>query len=507
ALSHEERDVELLGSQRSQGRPGGASSLFPRGTQLDLRPLRQRLRSHQAETLLIALTATVATLAIALFAERRLGGAGLFVPLLLVAAVLLVRWPVAAVSLAVVAPVVCEGPTFGIPAMTRLYDHVYKQLTALDVLVALALVAVGLDLIRRRRQPRLPATLGFPLLMVALAMAAGFAVTIGQGWSARDTLFSMHVLGYLLTLPIAIVNLDLDRDRLVLLLKGAIVLALLKAAAGLVVMAVGGSVELDSGTHLTYYEPTANWLMLLALLGTVAAIAGGVSKARWMALAVPLLTASLLLSYRRSFWIAAVLGLLLVLLLGTSRRGRRVLVPTVVLVAGAIWLVGSVGFQAQTPLASRVQSLAPSKLQSNAEDRYRLDERVNVIAEIGRHPAAGIGLQDDWHASARPLPVEHQNGRQYVHFGLLWWWLKLGILGAVAFVSLILGALLLSWRTWRNNREPLFRCFGLASMCGLLGLIAVETTASFTGVDARFTVLFAAQLGLLAVLAQGVRRT
>jgi hypothetical protein len=335
-------------------------------------------------------------------------------------------------------------------------------------------------------------------------MAAGLAVTLGQGWSPRDTLFMMHVLFYLLLMPVAIVNLDLDRDQLALLLKGAVALALLKAAMGLVVMATGGSVELDGGTHLTYYEPTANWLVLLALLGTVAAIAGGMRKERWMAIGVPLLTASLLLSYRRSFWIAAVLGLLLVLLLGTSRRGRRVLMPVLVLVAGSIWLVGSIEFQAQTPLANRVQSLAPSKLETNAEDRYRLDERVNVIAEIKRHPIAGIGLQDDWSATARPLPVEHQNGRKYVHFTLLWWWLKLGILGVAAFASLLLGGLLLSWRTWRNNREPLFRCFGLASMCGILGLLAVETTASFTGVDARFTVVLAVQLGLLAVMQRGV---
>jgi hypothetical protein len=469
--------------------------------------LRQRLRSHQVETLLIALTATVATLAIAVFAERRIGGAGLFVPLLLVGAALLVRWPLAAVSLAVAAPIVCEGHTFGIAVMTKLYDPLFKQLTALDVLVALALLSVALDLIRRRRQPHLPAALGLPLLMVALAMAAGFAVTLGQGWSPRDTLFSMHVLAYVLLLPIAIVNLDLDRDQLMLLLKGAVALALLKAAMGLIVMAAGGSVEVDRGTHLTYYEPTANWLVLLALLGTVAAIAGGMPKQRWMAIGVPLLTASLLLSYRRSFWIAAVLGLLLVLLLGTSGRSRRMLVPVLLLVASAIWLVGSIEFQAQTPLANRVQSLAPSKLSSNAEDRYRLDERVNVIAEIKRHPVDGIGLQEDWHATARPLPVEHENGRQYVHFALLWWWMKLGLLGAVAFVSLVLGGLLLSWRTWHSNREPLFRCFGLASMCGILGLIAVETTASFTGVDERFTVVIAVQLGLLAVLQRGVGRT
>ncbi len=464
--------------------------------------LRHRLRGLNAESLLAAFGAALATLAIAVFAERRIGGAGLFVPLLLVGAVLLVRRPIAAVSVAVVMPVLCEGPTFGIPLMTKLYNPVFKQLTALDLLVILAVVAVGLDLVRRRRPPHLPAALGFPLLIVALAMTAGLIITQASGAGLRDTVFGMHVLLYLLWLPMAIVNLELDRAQLALLLKGAIALALIKAGMGLVVLASGGSVEIDSGTHLTYYEPTANWLVLLVLLGVIAALVGGLPRERWMALAVPLLTASLVLSYRRSFWIASILGLLLVLLLGTSRRGRRVLVPAAVLVGIAIWVVGSIEFQAQTPLANRVQSLAPSRLESNAEDRYRLDERVNVIAEIRRHPVEGLGFQTGWVASARPLPVEHVDGRFYVHFALLWWWLKMGVLGVAAFVSVILGSLLLAWRTWRRNTEPLFRCFGLASLCGIAGLLVVETTASFTGVDARFTVLFAAQLGLLAVLAQ-----
>ena len=162
-------------------------------------------------------------------------------------------------------------------------------------------------------------------------------------------------------------------------------------------------------------------------------------------------------------------------------------------------------FQAQTPLATRFESLSPTKIQQNAEDRYRLDERANVVAEIERHPVSGIGLQQGWAATARSLPVEHLNGRSYVHFGFLWWWLKLGILGAAAFVAVIAGGMLLAWRTWRRNREPILRCFGIASLCGIAGLATIETTASFTGVDARFTVLFAAQLGLLATLARGGR--
>jgi O-antigen ligase/polysaccharide polymerase Wzy-like membrane protein len=464
--------------------------------------LRQRFRSVAVESLLIALAAAAATLAIALFAERRLGGAGLFVPLILVAVVLLVRRPVAAVATAVALPVLCEGSTFGISAMTKLYSHLYHELTFLDAFVLLAVVAVAIDLVRHRRQPHLPAALALPLLLVALAMTAGLVVTRAGGAGVRDTLFSMHVLAYLLLLPAAVVNLDLDRERVARLLKGALALAVLKAAMGLIVMASGGSVALDSSTHITYYEPTANWLILVALLGTLASIAGGYPRERWMAAAIPLLLASLVLSYRRSFWIAGVLGLLLLFVLGTSRRGRRMIVLSVGLVAIGIWLLGSISFQAQTPLSTRVQSLAPTRIESNAEDRYRLDERVNVIAEIERHPITGIGLQRGWVASARPLPVEHVDGRLYVHFALLWWWMKLGVLGAVAFVSVLLAGMLLAWRAWRRNQQPLLRCFGLASLCGLAGLVVIETTASFTGVDARFTVLLAAQLGLLAALAQ-----
>src|SRR4051794_8551388 len=118
--------------------------------------LRHRLHGFAVESLLAALAAATATLAVALFAERRLGGVGLFIPLILVAVVLLIRRPVAAVATAVALPILCEGSTFGIPVMTRLYDHVYKQLTALDVLVLPAGVAAALDLIRRRRQPHLP---------------------------------------------------------------------------------------------------------------------------------------------------------------------------------------------------------------------------------------------------------------------------------------------------------------------------------------------------------------
>jgi hypothetical protein len=241
---------------------------------------------------------------------------------------------------------------------------------------------------------------------------------------------------------------------------------------------------------------------MIAILGVFAAALARAKLPLWTLLASPLLIACLLLSYRRSFWIGAVLGLLLVLMLGTSPVGRRLLVPAGLGVAAAIWLLGSINFQGGIPIVKRAVSLAPSKLQASAEDRYRLDERANVLAEIRAHPISGLGMAIPWAATAQTLPLEGQKeGRQYVHFAALWFWLKLGVLGLCAYVGFMLGGMWLAWQAWRESSEPLLRAFGLASLCGIVGLLAIDTTASFTGVDVRFTVLFATQIGLLALIA------
>ena len=104
-----------------------------------------------------------------------------------------------------------------------------------------------------------------------------------------------------------------------------------------------------------------------------------------------------------------------------------------------------------------------------------------------------------WAATVQPLSVEHEGGRQYVHFAALWFWLKLGILGLLAYAAIMIGSMVACLAGVAASHEPLLKAFGLASLCGIAGLLAIDTTASFTGVDPRFTVLFAAQIGLLAL--------
>jgi O-antigen ligase len=458
-----------------------------------------------------ALIATAAAAVLALttaLAVRVLGAAGLLLaPALMLVAILVTR-PVATLVLVVGLTIFCEGPDFGLLKVTsHLYTQVYKDISVLDVLVGLVVVSAFLDVLRHERPLRIPRPLALPLATLALAMVAGAFVGHESGTSLRFSIFSEHVIFYLLLVPLAVANLDLDEHQIKRLLAGTMVLALVKALLGLVEISQHLGQPIEGSSTLTYYEPTANWLMMIVLLAVVAALLAKTRRPLWVLAGSPLIIACLLLSYRRSFWIASVLGLLLLLLLGTSPAGRRLLVPAALFVAIAIWLLGSLHFESNLPVVKRVNSLSLSTLEANREDRYRTDERANVLAEIGAHPITGLGVGIPWQATAAPLSVEHEEGRDYVHFAALWFWLKLGVLGLCAYVGMIVGTIVLGWQAWRRAHDPWLRAFALASVCGVAGLIVMDTTASFTGVEARFTLVLAAQIGLLAILArQGKRR-
>ena len=174
-----------------------------------------------------------------------------------------------------------------------------------------------------------------------------------------------------------------------LLIGGVFALAVLKGFLGVIEIAGHKGASIEGSASLTYYEPTANWVVMVALLGIVAAILARLRPPLWMLLGTPLLIASLLLSYRRSFWIAAVLGLLLIVLLALSPVGRRLLVPTALFVAAGIWLLGSINFQS-SQIADR-QARRIALAEQHQQQRRRplpLDERANVLArDQGRNPS------------------------------------------------------------------------------------------------------------------------
>jgi O-antigen ligase len=464
--------------------------------------MRLHLRALDGREILTAALASAGTALIIIAAHRKLGAAvALLVPLALTLLVIVLTRPLLAVSIAVVVPILFEGASFGLLTfMSHVYDPFYKRITPVDVLVLIAVAAVAIDMLRDRRALRYPRELRLPHILLALGMLSGIAIGKTGGSGLKSLVLAENLLAYLLILPVAIANLNIDRARLRLLIGGAFALALFKAFVGVVEIGTHKGVSIEGSANLTYYEPTANWVVMLALLGIVAAVLARLRPPLWMLLGSPLLIISLVLSYRRSFWIAAVIGLLLVLLLALSPVGRRLLVPTALFVAAGIWLLGSINFQSQNPIVKRAASLSPTSLSSNVEDRYRIDERANVVAMLEEKPITGLGILVPWQAVARPLPIEHEQAREYVHFAALWFWMKMGILGLLAYFALIIATARLAWRVWREQTEPIVRAFGLASLCGIAGLLVAETTATFTAAELRFTIVLAAQIGVLALI-------
>src|SRR5207245_4360817 len=140
-----------------------------------------RLSSLGIEFSLALLVAGVITL-LAIAGVDKLGTIGLAVPLALVVTAVLISRPVLAVGVLIGLVIVCEGTGFGVFSFTsHLYEQVYKDVSLLDLIVALAVASVAVDVLRSGRALWMPRPLALPALVLALAMLAGIVVGHAAG--------------------------------------------------------------------------------------------------------------------------------------------------------------------------------------------------------------------------------------------------------------------------------------------------------------------------------------
>jgi O-Antigen ligase len=431
----------------------------------------------------------------------RLGVAAFAVPAVAVAAAIVVLRPDLALVFLFVSVVLVEGDTPElIPHGQAYYHTVLKGLSVPDLLAFGAFLGMMLAAARRREAPAGAGPLGPALILLALALVGGAVTAHAAGVKSQLIVENAARILHLVVLPFTVAELVRRRPPL---LRGLLVILVallaLKSIVGIGHALGNGSVA--EGQALTYLQPTMNWLALTFVLFAIAARFER-SRLPWWVLAVaPLATAELLLSYRRSFWIAAVIGLAVVLVLG-SRRARMFVALGLAAIGVALYVAISGAGNTTTsssPIVQRAISLSPTRLAANAEDRYRLDERRNVLAEIRRHPVVGLGIGDPWRARY-PLSLEHEGGREYTHIVVLWYWLNLGLVGVLAYVALSLTVLYTAWKVWRGALDPLHRAIGLALLGSFIGLMFAETTGSFTGVDPRFSFIEPIVFGVLGAL-------
>lgn len=414
--------------------------------------------------------------------------------------------PAVPLGLLLLATIGFEEQSGAFGALPFLYASLPVHTTPLELLVLGSVIAV---LVSQKRGTALrgPWPLSWTLVLLAFATLCGAVVGILNDSSHRVVLTGVRTLLILVLVPFAVVNVVRTREAVHRVLAVLAALTIVKSALGIVSVQVGTAFKIGN-TTFTYYEPVVNALCMGYLVVVVGCLLRRVRLPLWVLGGSFLVFASLLLSYRRSFWIAAALCLLLVLAIASGQTSRPILLFVAAMFGLALYLTLGQGVRSdvevQGPIAQRVESLRPSSLTTNPEDRYRIDERRNVLAEIRGSPLTGLGIGTPWR-TRYALSINRAGGRDYVHFAALWFWLKLGLVGLAAYLAMMLSGALAGLRAWRASRDTLLGVTALGLGITLIGIGVAETTATFTGVSPRFNVFLGGLLGLLAVIARDLR--
>lgn len=430
---------------------------------------------------------------------EKVGPAGVIAPAFLVAGLILLRMPGLTTAILLAGVILFEPTDPGLlPTFNAFYTVIRASLTPVEVLLFMAVAGVLIEFAIEGRRPRLPDPLVPALSLFALAALAG--VITGYlspvGVSAGDLYHRGMNAVYIILVPLLLVNTLRGPRGLKLFLGVAAGLGAFKGLSGAYSALSGTGSQLTEET-ISYLEPVPNLVMMALVLGAVAALVRGVKLPAWVYAAAPLAALALLLSYRRSFWIAAIFALIVVVIAASRHRGKAVLLIGAValgLTFAAVLTVGSSGPEA-SPLLKRAQELSPTGIEANRGDRYRNDERHNVIANLEEHPLTGTGLGVGWKAK---YPLSESHDQTYVHLAVLWFWLAYGPLGPIAYLFLMGTGIWASSRIWSRHPDPLVQVGALA-VCGMIVVImVVELTATFTAIEPRFSIVVGALLGWLA---------
>jgi O-antigen ligase len=434
-------------------------------------------------------------------AEGRVGVAAVAAPVAVLLAVVLLNRPRIVFTILLVGSVVCEYRAAGDLSVTNVFfEFPATVLSPAEGLILLCAAGTGLQLLAGRRRLRWPEPFTIPIVILVFAMLTGAITGIANHTDAGYIRQELRGLAILVLLPFVVAN-TLESKDLKLVLKVALGLVAIKAATGLLLLGQVDPTAQVYGTAVTFLNPTGPWLMMTFLLCMLSI---GITRApvsKLAVLLVPLAIATLIYSLRRGFWIGTLAGAAVVVVIATGRLGRRMLVPVLVVIGVAGWLLLSSGLvkeQFSGPVAKRISSLDPTSLSQNTSDNYRLAERRNVLANIAENPIEGLGLGARWTARS-PTPVEYPNARLYTHIVALYFWLKMGLAGLLAYLGLFAAGMWAAYSVGRRHPDPLIRAIGFGLCGALVGSMVKELTETNTGVDPSFTIVLGTVFGLLAI--------
>jgi putative inorganic carbon (hco3(-)) transporter len=256
-----------------------------------------------------------------------------------------------------------------------------------------------------------------------------------------------------------------------LLLQSVIMIALRVAGTGFSLGVLNGSIDLEGGMRVGGTLGSANsaggFLSMSLLLGLGAAIAPLSKQIRVLAISAVLLgVIAIVLTLSRGSWLSLLTGVGVFIALGVAHRLIRPVAVGVALAASAALLL---------PLGGTIMDRLFEDDSGSALSRLPLNQVAwNVI---GDHPVFGAGLNNFDITMQRYLGPDFTGIWQYtVHNRFLQIWSETGILGVLAFFSIMCVAL---WHGWKllKDQDATVATLGLgllASYCAVLAHMLAE---------------------------------
>ena len=282
-----------------------------------------------------------------------------------------------------------------------------------------------------------------------------------------------------------------DRKLIVPMLLFA---TIMKALDGISVKVAGIDGMAGWGVLLLWRD---GFLLALGITGTMLLIHYKGLEYKWlrttMLCAIPLLFYTLIISYRRTFFLALLVSAFAMLLtVGTGRRKQHVKLLLYLFLALGVFILFT------DPLGFMARLFGVLQPTEEGSAYIRLLEYPNVLRNIEDNPIWGTAIGTQWHQYYR-MPLFANFTTLGCHNTYLYWPLRAGILGTIGFLWLlgrIWKSLLINWRLRKTEEDFLITQISIHIMiiynvASFFGLMYSDAMTSMTGI---FLALFQLQI-------------
>lgn len=337
-----------------------------------------------------------------------------------------------------------------------------------DVLLLYMLGTLGYRFISDRDFSFAKSPLNIPILLfLAISLLSAALAVVRYGIDFNDVARLFRMISYYL-LFFLITNLITEKEQIKFLLKGLLLIATVVAAAMVLQAIIGESIQLMPGrienaaTFGSQFEalrilPPGQTLVFVTFLTAICTLVFVQDKPVLFSgtfYLIPLLGMGIILTYNRSYWVAAILGVMILLLItATEGKIRLVALLMVVLIFGGSILAmfgGTEGKLGATvdAVSTRFNSLfAGAELQQSGPVDDRRIENGYAIAQIQSHPLLGIGLGNDY----RPkIYGQDDKLTYYVHNAYLFLLTDTGIVGFLFYFWFYILFLIRAAKSWKG---------------------------------------------------------